>query len=121
MPSLPSLPPPPPMLNNPCEAEPYASMAWCDASLSLDERVADAVGRMSLEEKIGALGTGGGGEGTWAIASLGLRDFHWWNEASHGVTSKGDVQTTNFVLPLTAAQSFNRSMWRANGRYLPQT
>ena len=27
-------------------------------------------------------------------------------------------QTTNFVLPLTAAQSFNRSMWHANGRQI---
>ena len=50
--------------------------------------------------------------------SLGLRPYSWWNEASHGVTTRGDVPTTNLALPLTIAQSFNRSLWHANGQLI---
>ena len=44
-------------LSNPCLAEPFSSMPFCNASLTIDQRAKDAVGRMSLEEKIDALGT----------------------------------------------------------------
>jgi hypothetical protein len=40
---------------------------WCNASLPIDERVADMVSRMTLTEKIANLDTGGG-----TIRSLGL-------------------------------------------------
>ena len=40
-------------LSNPCLAEPFSSMPFCNASLTIDQR-ADAVGRLSLEEKIDA-------------------------------------------------------------------
>ena len=53
---------------------------------------------------------------TWAIPSLGLNEFSYWNEASHGMTgAKGTQPATNFALPLTIAQAFNRTLWHANG------
>ena len=122
-PTLPPPPSPPPFLNNPCDQAPYSSMPWCNASLPLDARSADAVERMTLQEKFAALGTGrsadaSAGPSSWAVASLGLREYNWWNEASHGVASHGNTPTTNFVLPLTAAQAFNRTLWHATGRQI---
>ena len=116
----PVLPAPPvdaPMLNNPCvdPGSPHANLPWCDASLPIDERLDDAIGRMTLKEKIAALLTGNQETGSAPIPSLGLNNYMWWQEASHGVATKAGHKTTNFALPLTVAQSFNRSLWRANG------
>ena len=72
---------------NPCLAAPHASMAFCNASLPIDDRVADAVSRMSLAEKIPNLDTGGA-----PIPSLGLHGYNWWSEASTGVASGRDTQ-----------------------------
>jgi len=59
----------PPELINPClnKSSVFASYPFCDYTLSLEDRVADAVSRMTMAEKINALGTG-----TSAIPSLGL-------------------------------------------------
>jgi hypothetical protein len=119
----PRLPPPPtepPMLINPCVGRPFSEQPWCDPRRSVDERARDAVSRMSREEKVDALGNGGGGpSGSWAIASLGLPEYNWWNEAEHGVgSSTRHTRTTNFPMPLTAASSFNRTLWHATGRQI---
>ena len=39
-------------LANPCLAESFSSMPFCNASLTHDQRARSAVGRLSLEEKI---------------------------------------------------------------------
>ena len=41
-------------LNNPCidPEGPYKSQPWCNASLDIDARVADMIGRMQLSEKV---------------------------------------------------------------------
>ncbi|KAL1511868.1 hypothetical protein AB1Y20_005152 [Prymnesium parvum] len=105
-----------PLLNRPCGGAPYAAQPWCDARRAEGERVRDALGRMSLQEKVAALGTGGGAEqGSWEIASLGLREFKWWAEGSHGLTAEHGTKMTNFPMPITTAASFNRSLWRATG------
>ena len=87
-----------PELINPClnKSSVFASYPFCDSTLSLDERVADAVSRMSMAEKINALGTG-----TSAIPSLGLPAYNWWSEASSGVASGRNTQTTKFAFPIT--------------------
>ena len=43
-------------LNNPCidPEGPYKSQPWCNASLDIDARVADMIGRMQLSEKVRA-------------------------------------------------------------------
>lgn len=70
-------PPPPeiPRLINPCVSPAFARLPFCNASLSLEDRITDALGRMTADEKIGALGT------SWpAVAGMGLRSYDWWSE-----------------------------------------
>ena len=119
-PVLPAPPVDPPMLNNPCveAGSPQATLPWCDATLPIDERLDDAIGRMTLREKVEALATGNQEKGSKPIESLGIGSYQWWQEASHGVATKSNARTTNFALPLTVAQSFNRSLWRANGHQI---
>lgn len=51
----------------------------CNFTLPYEQRAADMVGRMTVAEKIGALGTGGQGD----ITSLGIPSYNWWSEATH--------------------------------------
>ena len=52
---------------------------FCDQTKTLDERAADLVGRMTLEEKQSILDNGAG-----AIPRLGLPAYQWWSEGLHG-------------------------------------
>ncbi len=54
--------------------------AYRNTSLPFAERAADLVSRMTLEEKIGQLSFD-----AEAIPRLDVREWTWWNEASHGV------------------------------------
>jgi len=100
-------------LANPCLAEPFSSMPFCDASLTIDERAKDAVGRMSLTEKIDALGTTQG-----PTPSLGLNKYDWWSEATSGIANGNhgaDGFHTHFAYPVTTGMAFNRTLWRVTG------
>ena len=55
-----------------------------DASLPFEQRVADLVGRMTLEEKVGEMMNGAKG-----IERLGVPAYDWWNECLHGVGRNG--------------------------------
>jgi|EP00966_Prymnesium_polylepis_P016432 beta-glucosidase-like glycosyl hydrolase len=44
--------------------------------------------------------------------------YNWWSEASTGVASGRDTQTTKFAFPITTGMSFNRSMWQLTGRQI---
>ena len=61
----------------------YAAMPFCNPTLGIDVRAADAVSRMTLQEKIGTLDTGG-----TAIKGLGIGAYNWWSEASTGVANE---------------------------------
>ena len=52
--------------------------------LSLDLRVRDLLGRMTLEEKVSQLQYTSA-----AIPRLGVPAYNWWNEALHGVARAG--------------------------------
>ena len=105
----------PPLLVNPCldKSGKFASQPWCDATLPIDARVADAISRLTLQEKINLMGTGGA-----PIESLGLPSYNWWSEASSGVASGRDTQTTKFAFPITTGMSFNRTLWAVTGRQI---
>jgi pre-mRNA-splicing factor SYF2/beta-D-xylosidase 4 len=99
-------------LVNPCldATQPYAKMPFCNASLSVEARAKDAVGRMDLKtEKIPNLNTNAP-----AIKSLGIPGYNWWEEASSGVSN--GHQTTKFAYPITTGMSFNRTLWQLTGR-----
>lgn len=78
------------------------------------DRVEDAIGRMTLDEKISNLGSGAGG-----VKGLGLNSYNWWSEGTHGIShNRNDARTpyeTNFAFPITTGMSFNRSLWWSTG------
>lgn len=57
---------------------------YLDPSLTLDERVDDLVGRMTLEEKISQMANEAP-----AIDRLGVPQYNWWAEGLHGVARAG--------------------------------
>ena len=72
-------PPPGPPLNpdlvNPCldASQPYHAMPWCNASLGVEDRITDALQRMTVDEKVDNLGTGNA-----RVPSLGLPWYGWY-------------------------------------------
>jgi len=53
-------------------------------ALSVDDRVDDLVGRLTIEEKISQMVNG-----SPAIIRLGIPEYNWWNECLHGVARAG--------------------------------
>lgn len=126
-------------LYNPCIVpdSPQSKMPFCNSTLPIDVRAADAVNRMTVAEKMYAaratpsdylplkrnpeswavrnacscnLDTGG-----CPIKALGLPGYNWWSEASSGVASGRNTQTTKFAFPITTGMSFNRTLWQVTG------
>ena len=58
--------------------------AWQDASLPVERRAADLVGRMTLEEKVSQMM-----DRAPAIDRLAIPEYNWWNEGLHGVARSG--------------------------------
>jgi beta-glucosidase len=58
--------------------------AYLDLARSFEERAADLVSRMTLEEKVSQMGNSAA-----AIPRLGVPPYEWWNEALHGVARAG--------------------------------
>ena len=93
--------------SNPCidPTSPQSKLPWCDDKLPIDARVKDMVGRIPLKEKLPLLDTGGS-----PVPSLGLSSYNWWSEASTGVASGRNTQTTKFAFPITTGMAFNRTL-----------
>src|SRR3984885_13608366 len=58
--------------------------AFLDPDLSTEERAADLVGRLTLQEKVLQMQNAAP-----AIARLDIPAYDWWNEALHGVARAG--------------------------------
>ena len=99
-------PGPAPDLVNPCldKSAEYAKQPWCNASLPVDKRVADMLSRMTLAEKLGSWSSA-----AVAIPSLGLPEYKWWAEATHGIAhvdyAPPTPQASNFAFPAGAPES----------------
>lgn len=72
-------------------------------SLSFEERAADLVSRMTLEERVSQLG-----HSASAISRLGVKSYYYWREALHGVARQG--QATSFPSDLSMSNSWDTDL-----------
>ncbi len=80
-------------------AQGVANPPYKDLALSPQERAADLVHRMTLEEKASQLVNQ-----ARAIGRLGVPAYDWWSESLHGVAVNG---TTEFPEPIGLAATFD--------------
>src|SRR5579875_2231898 len=73
--------------------------AYMNPSLPAEQRAADLVHRMTLEEKASQMVNQ-----SRAIPRLGVPAYDWWSEALHGVAVNG---TTEFPEPIGLAATFD--------------
>jgi len=73
--------------------------AYLNPNLPAEQRAADLVKQMTLEEKASQLVNQ-----ARAIPRLGVPAYDWWNEALHGVATNG---TTEFPEPIALAATFD--------------
>jgi beta-glucosidase len=77
--------------------------AFRNSKLPVQERVADLLKQLTLEEKIMLLGYN-----SKAVPRLGIPAYNWWNEALHGVARAGNA--TVFPQAIGMAASFNNDL-----------
>ena len=80
-------------------AQENSNLPYMNTKLSPEERAADLVHRMTLEEKASQLVNQ-----ARAIPRLGVPAYDWWSEALHGVATNG---TTEFPEPVGLAATFD--------------
>jgi beta-glucosidase len=85
--------------------DPVPRPPYLDPDRSLDERAADLVSRMTVEEKVSQLMNDAA-----AIPRLGVPAYEWWNEALHGVARAGAA--TVFPQAIGMAASFDSRLMR---------
>ena len=73
--------------------------AYLDTTLSAEQRAADLVGRMTVDEKVTQLVNQ-----ARAIPRLNVPYYDWWSEALHGVINNG---VTEFPEPVGLASTFD--------------
>ena len=103
-----------------------ASLPFCNTSLSIDERVDDFIGRLSLEEKVALIGPDPSlgstcNDHTAGVARLGVPQWMWLVETNTGDNSACYAQdrcASTFPGPMAMGASFNRSSWRLKGSVL---
>ena len=82
-----------------CAAQEAPKAAYLDTSLPSEQRAADLVQRMTLEEKATQLVNQ-----ARAIPRLNVPAYDWWSESLHGVAVNG---TTEFPEPIGLAATFD--------------
>jgi beta-glucosidase len=80
-------------------AQDTSNLPYMDSKLSSEERAADLVHRMTLQEKASQLVNQ-----SRAIPRLNVSAYDWWSEALHGVAVDG---TTEFPEPVGLAATFD--------------
>lgn len=64
----------------------YSQEIWKNTSKSFDERTADLVSKLTLEEKTQLMRFDSPG-----VDRLGIKAYNWWNECLHGVARSGQA------------------------------
>jgi beta-glucosidase len=92
-----------------------ATPVYLDRHYSPQERAADLVSRMTLQEKASQMNSSQAA----AIPRLGIAAYGWWNEASHGVAaeqtadgvnSPGVTNTTSYPVDLSMGSTWNPAL-----------
>jgi len=78
----------------------FAQLPFQDKTLSPEQRAADIVERLTLEEKAALLRYD-----SPAVERLGIPAYNWWNEALHGVARNGNA--TVYPMPVAMAATFD--------------
>jgi len=94
-----------------CGAASGQNEKYLDTSLSVEERVEDLVGRMTLDEKISQMMNNAP-----AIDRLGVPAYNWWNECLHGV-ARSPYNTTSFPQAIAMAATWDTEAIRLMGEY----
>ena len=78
-------------------------LSYLDTSLSIDERVKDLIGCMTLEEKVGLMNHPAHG-----IPRLNMPAYNYWSEALHGVARSG--RATVFPQAIAMAATWDKEL-----------
>ena len=78
-------------------------LAYLDTSLSINERIKDLIGRMTLEEKVGLMNHPAHG-----IPRLNIPAYNYWSEALHGVARNG--RATVFPQAIAMAATWDKEL-----------
>ena len=92
----------------PLRAQRTYEFPFQDPGLPLDSRVADLIGRLSLEEKTSLMLYNAP-----AIPRLGIPEYNWWSEALHGVARSSPA--TVFPQAIGLAATFDPALIEAMG------
>ena len=84
-------------------AAPAQRQPWQDESLSFEQRAANLVSLMTLEEKVSQMM-----DRAPAIPRLNIPEYNWWNEALHGVARAG--LATSFPQAIGMAATWDDSL-----------
>ncbi|MBQ6558600.1 MAG: beta-glucosidase, partial [Clostridia bacterium] len=76
---------------------------YLDTTKTFEERAADLVSRMTLEEKVAQLSYSAP-----AIDRLGVKKYNYWMECLHGVARQG--KATNYPASLSLSNTWNREL-----------
>lgn len=79
----------------------YMDYAFWNPDLTLDERLDDLLGRLTLEEKVRQMINGAP-----AIPHLGIPAYDWWNECLHGV-ARTPYNTTSYPQAIGMASTWD--------------
>ena len=101
-----------------CSVAPFSAYLYCDPNAPVDARVADLVGRLTMEEKVLQMTRGGAAQNNPApaIPRLGIAAHVWGSECNSGLGSDDNgILGTAFPQPLGLAASFDTALVHAVG------
>ena len=84
-------------LTSSCVAAPATDSAYLDPAQPQAARIADLIGRMTLEEKVSMMTNT-----TPGVPRLGIPKYDWWSEALHGVANAGHATVFPQAIGLAA-------------------